>query len=59
MSTNDSKSLLEIWSIREKLYEETKNLTPKERHEKLHTETKDTIEMIRKKRAENALIKHK
>jgi hypothetical protein len=56
---NDSKALTEIWSIRDKLYEETKNLTAIERQAKLRTETKNAIELIRKKRAGNLLSKNK
>ena len=52
---NNSKSLSEIWTIREKLYEESKHLTSKERADKLHKETKNTIDMIRKKQAQNLI----
>ena len=54
---NDSKSLIEIWSIRERLYEETKNLSTKERQEKLRKETSWIIEKIKRKRTENLIGK--
>lgn len=57
MTMNDSKSLTEIWSIREKLYEETKNLSVKEKQEKLRKETSEIIEKIKKKQVENLIGK--
>jgi shikimate kinase len=57
MIMNDSKSLTEIWSTREKLYEETKNLTGEQRKEKLHKETSEIIAQIKKKQKENLIGK--
>ena len=54
---NESKALKEIHEIREKIYEETRNMTPAERAAHAHNEAKKLIEKYKLKiKYENKIL---
>jgi shikimate kinase len=55
--TNEPKALKEIHDIREKIYEETKNMTPEERANHAHNEAQKIIKKYNlKNKYENKIL---
>ena len=50
MESKISKAQLEVWEWKEKAYEEIKHLSTREQINLIHTQTKELVERIRRKK---------
>ncbi len=50
METKISKAQLEVWEWKEKAYEEMKHLSTAEQMSLIHEQTKELVEIIKKKK---------